>query len=131
MYDSAMQGFIQGMTLDELAEWFDPHEYYDLSVPSLDIGSSRTEDSVQWMNRNFPFVQIPWLHTGDHTEIIDDTEGEFGDLIAYGDAGYLYVSCRSTSIDESRIRICAPPRCGCRAKPANKSLHGRRACVRN
>lgn len=91
MYDSAMQGFIQKMTLDELAEWFVPHEDYDLSVPPFDIAVSRTEDAVEWMQRNFPFVRIPWLRSGDHTEIIEEAEGEFGDLIAYGDAGYLYV----------------------------------------
>ncbi|MDY0169328.1 MAG: hypothetical protein RBS80_22480 [Thermoguttaceae bacterium] len=91
MYDSAMQGFIQDMSPGELAEWFVPHEDYDLTVPPLKIAVSRTEDAVEWMGRNFPFVRIPWLRSGDHTEIIDDTEGEFGDLIAYGDAGYLYV----------------------------------------
>jgi len=91
MYDAAMQGFIQNMTPRELAEWFVPHEDYDLAVPPLDIPVSRTEDAVEWMKRNFPFVQLPWLRSGDHIEIIDETEGEFGDLIAYGDAGYLYV----------------------------------------
>jgi hypothetical protein len=91
LYDTAMQGFIQGMTPAQLAEWFVPHDGYDLSAPALDITPSRREDSVEWMKRNFPFVRIPWLHSGDHTEIIDETEGKFGGLIAYGDAGYLYV----------------------------------------
>ena len=91
MYDSAMQGFVQNMTLDELEGWFVPREDFDMSAPPLDIDVSRTEDAVEWMKRNFPFVRIPWLRSGDHTEIIDETEGKFGDLIAYGDAGYLYV----------------------------------------
>lgn len=91
MYDSAMQGFIQGMTQEELSKWFCPHEDYDLwSVPG-DPVPLRTEDSAQWLKRNFPFVHPPWLGAGDHTEIISETEGEFGDLIAWGRAGYLYV----------------------------------------
>ena len=88
---SAMQGFIQDMTPDELAEWFVPHEDFDPSAPPFDVTPSRTEDSVEWMKRNFPFVRIPWLHSGDHTQIIDETEVKFGSLIAYGDAGYFYV----------------------------------------
>lgn len=91
MYDTAMQGFIQGMTPDELAKWFEPHDDFDLSAPLLDTIPERKEDAVAWMKRNFPFVEIPWLHEGDHTEIIGETEGKFGDLIAYGDAGYFYV----------------------------------------
>jgi hypothetical protein len=91
MYDTAMQGFIQGMPPGELANWFTPHDDFDLSAPPSDITPLRTEDSIAWMKRNFPFVQIPWQQTGDHTEIIGETEGEFGDLIAYGDAGYFYV----------------------------------------
>lgn len=90
MYDTAMQGFIQQMSPDELAQWFVPHDDYDLSM-SLDVTPLRKEDSVDWMKRNFPFVHIPWLQPGDHTEIIDETEGDFGNLIAYGNAGYFYV----------------------------------------
>jgi hypothetical protein len=92
MYDTAMQGFIQGMTLNELTNWFEPHEDYDLLSPyPPDVSPERIEDSVLWMKRNFPTVEIPWLKVGDHTEILSETEGEFGELIAYGDSGYLYV----------------------------------------
>jgi hypothetical protein len=91
MYDSAMQGFIQQMTPDELGEWFVPHDSFNLAAPLCDVTPLRREDSVEWMKRNFPLVQIPWLHPGDHSEIIDETEGEFGNLTAYGEAGYLYV----------------------------------------
>lgn len=91
MYDSAMQGFVQGMTPVELAEYFVPHDEYDWSTPPLEIASIRAEDSVEWMKRNLPNAHVPWLQPGDHTEIIDEHEGEFGDLIAFGVAGYLYV----------------------------------------
>jgi hypothetical protein len=91
MYDSAMQGFVQGMARDDLSEWFVPHEELDVHAPPVAVTPSRTEDAVDWMARNFPFAEIPWLRRGDHTEIIDEYEGEFGGLTAYGDAGYLNV----------------------------------------
>ncbi len=91
MYDSAMQGFIQAMSPNDLAKWFVPREDYDVSAPPADVSPSRTEDSVDWLKRNFPFVRVPWLRTGDHIEILVDDESEFGNLIAYGKSGYLYV----------------------------------------
>jgi len=90
-YDSAMQGCIQGMDGNELAEWFVPHEDIDVTETPASISPSRNEDAVDWINRNFPFVVIPWLSRGDHTEVYDEHQGEYGDLIAVGPAGYLMV----------------------------------------
>jgi hypothetical protein len=91
MFDSAMQGLIQGMSPAELAEFFVPHEDADLSTPLPKIPVQRIEDAVGWMERNFPFVHIPWLRPGDHHEILDEDESEFGGLTAHGKAGYFYV----------------------------------------
>ena len=91
MYDSVMQAYIQEKSRDELIEWFVPHDDNDLSTPSMDITPLRKEDAVDWLERNFPFVAIPWLHRGDHTDIIWEVEDKFGGLIAFGDTGYLYV----------------------------------------
>lgn len=91
MFDSAMQGLIQGMSPPELAEYFVPHEDADLSAPPPNIPVQRIEDVVGWLERNFPFVHIPWLLPGDHHEILDEDESEFGGLTAHGKAGYFYV----------------------------------------
>lgn len=90
-YDTAMQGYIQGMSRSELSEWFVPHHECDPSAIAGDITVKRTEDAVDWVERTLPFVSIPWLHREDHTEIIWEAEGEFGELIAFGDAGYFYL----------------------------------------
>jgi hypothetical protein len=91
IYDSAMQGFLQGMSLEELSEWFVPRDDFDSFAPPVTVRPSRTEDAVDWIARNFPFAQIPWLRRGDHTQIIGEDEGKFGGLTTYGDEGYLDV----------------------------------------
>jgi hypothetical protein len=89
-YDCALQGFIQDMPQEELAGWHVPHEECkDLSI--VEVTPERSEDAVDWMERNFPFANIPWLRRGEHTEIIRESEGTFGELMIYGDGGYLYV----------------------------------------
>ncbi|MCC9604278.1 hypothetical protein LOC68_00120 [Blastopirellula sp. JC732] len=90
-YDSAMQGYLQGMPEEALEDWFVPHESLDFSQPAVEVLPERTEDAVVWMERNFPFVQLPWLKPGDHSEILDEDQGKFGSLTAYGNGGYLYV----------------------------------------
>ncbi len=68
-----------------------PH--HDLHEPESieDIDVIRIEDAAVWISRIFPFVQVPWLNTGDHTEVLSEVDDKFGELIAFGKAGYLYI----------------------------------------
>lgn len=90
LYDSAMQGFIQGMGAEELVDWFVPYDDRDPAETPDDVKVLRHEDATEWMKRNHPHVSLPWLSEGNHVAILQETE-EFGYLMAYGAAGYFYV----------------------------------------
>lgn len=91
MYSSAMQGFIQGMSPQELNDWFIPREDGDLKGPPPAITPLRSQDATDWLQQNLPGIDIPWLKPGDHTEILDEEQGKFGHVNAHGPAGYLSV----------------------------------------
>ena len=86
-----MQGFIQGVSGDELAESFVPRDDIDATKAPTPVTPSRLEDAVDWINRIFPFAVIPWLNRDDHVQILEEHQDQFGQLISFGPAGYLLV----------------------------------------
>ncbi len=89
IYDSAMQGFIQGMPPQELLDYFVPYDDVDLTSPAAAVEPVRNEDAISWLARNMPGIDIPWLAPDDHTEVLSEDEDKFGMLNAFGAAGYL------------------------------------------
>ncbi len=90
-FDSELQAFIQGIYDDDLRESFVPQADNAMTPARDAIAPARVEDAVDWVKRIFPFAVIPWLSRGDHTQILDEHQDRFGDLTAFGPAGYMVV----------------------------------------